>query len=701
MPSDLNIALILKLVDQVSGPAKSAVSSLKNIGAASEKVGTTGMKWAKQQEAANQVRMASARGELMGIAAIGASFAALTEPAIRAEQRMAEIAKVVEFNGPNGINLLQRDIRELVSSGGLATTAEGVSDIVAAAGRMGVVDANLPDEEKRRGLLEFAASASKMSVAFGISADLAGTSLARWRQNFGLTQDQAMQLGDTINLLGNTMATNEADILNVVNRMGTVAQSAGLATDEMAALSATLLAAGSSPEIAATGMKNFLNALTKGEAATKRQQAAFAALGIDHTELAKRMQVDATGGIMSVVDAFAKIEPYRRNSLVGDLFGEEGKMAIMPLINQADLLRTTFEKTADTASLLGLMEQEYQRQAQTTFAQRQRLFEYIKGLSVVIGSTLLPALNELFATLMPIVSQFTAWVEANPELVSGILKIGAGLLALKFASVVARLAVFSIIGPFLRLFRVGSGVLKILPKIGRKLAAIRPLKWGKLIGKLAWGRFIKPISWVTLSGGKFLLSKLVAPIKWGASLIPAIKWGSMAGRLGKLGMTAGGWGKLITPLKWFGRGALRFIPVIGWAAMAAEIGLFAWEFLGLKELPWRDYLNKAIEWKDWFFSFEWKELLPSWDWLDIIPKFNLAERLFYGEAEKMEQFDKLAKASAETPGPSGLSGAKQAKVVAQQRDRLARRGISGEQIDRAVAVRTVHQRAHRQPSGAG
>ncbi len=183
--------------------------------------------------------------------AIGTALAGLTEPAIRAEVRLAEISKVIDFNEDNGFRLLQEDIRNLVTDGGLATTASAVEDIVAAAGRMGVVDANLPDAQKRAELLEFATSASMMAVAFGVSADEAGMALARWRQNLGLSQDEAMLLGDTVNLLGNTMATNEADIMQVINRQGVVAKSAGLAASEIAALSATILASGASPEIAA------------------------------------------------------------------------------------------------------------------------------------------------------------------------------------------------------------------------------------------------------------------------------------------------------------------------------------------------------------------------------------------------------------------------------------------------------------------
>ncbi|GEM_PF-6785201 len=71
---------------------------------------------------------------------------------------------------------------------------------------------------------------------------------------------------------------------------------------------------GASPERAATGMKNFLNALTKGEALTKRQSDVFAELGIDGTEMAKRMQEDAAGGIIAVLDALGQLEAYPATS---------------------------------------------------------------------------------------------------------------------------------------------------------------------------------------------------------------------------------------------------------------------------------------------------------------------------------------------------------------------------------------------------
>lgn len=58
-------------------------------------------------------------------------------------------------------------------------------------------------------------------------------------------------------------------------------QRAIISAEMTAALATAMVAAGASTEVAATGTKNFIRALGSGTAATKRQTAAFATLGLD------------------------------------------------------------------------------------------------------------------------------------------------------------------------------------------------------------------------------------------------------------------------------------------------------------------------------------------------------------------------------------------------------------------------------------
>lgn len=124
-----------------------------------------------------------------------------------------------------------------------------------------------------------------------------------------------------------------------------------------------------------------------------------------------------------------------------------------------------------------MMEEKYSHQAATTFVQRQRLLEFVKGLSVVVGSSVLPQMNELMESLMPVISAVTEWSAAHPELINGMMKAALALFTFKLASIALRWTLFSILPPFLHIIRAGSWLLALAPQLARGLLALlNPLK---------------------------------------------------------------------------------------------------------------------------------------------------------------------------------------------------------------------------------
>lgn len=593
--TDLDMQLVLRLVDRATGPARAALQRIQQTGAAMERSGRGTIALADRMAERSQRHMAALPRQITAVGALGGAIVALTEPAVRAEAAMAEVAKTVDFEGKTGIARLQRDIYALVTTGGLTNKADEIMDIVAAAGRMGVVDANLPDAEKREAYLAFATNAAKMSEAFGISADEAATSLARWQNNLGLSSDEALVLANRINYLGNNYGTSEAHIMQVMIKQAAFAKQAGLTTHATAALSTALLDAGVAPDIAATGMKNFLRVLAQGESVTDRQRRAFEALGIAPEELAKAMQTDATGAIFSVLDAFAGVEDYRRTAVVGELFGQESIEAVSQLLLNTERYRGMLEETADASRLLGLMEEEYQRKAETTRAQRQRLFSYFESLGVVIGGQLLPMLNSALETMMPVLGALTQWADAHPQLLKYLGWLVAGLFGFRLALLALRFA----FGPLLWLAARAVRHFGKLQLAVAALARLRPLRLAALVKPLKWtARLIPAIPWLALVGGRFLISTLLAPLRWTARLIPAISWLALTG--GKFALAG-----LVTALKW----TARLIPVIGWALLAGEL---LWHLL-IKPLGWDKYLP-AIDWSRVWGAFSWEGWLPRINW---------------------------------------------------------------------------------------
>ena len=430
--TDLNVALIMRFVDRATAPARAAAGAVGAMGDRVARAGRAAAVASDRMTAAGNGYLQSAQRQAIGLGAQAAALYALVRPAITAETKLAEIGKVVDFQAPDGLQMLGRDIQNLVTDGGLAMSAAGVADIVAAAGQADLVADNLPDDERRRQLIEFAEAAGQMGVAFDISAEQAGVAMATWRTNMGLTQAEAIDLGDAINHLSNNMAGayGAGGIAEVVQRQGALAVSAGLAAEEVAALSSALLSTGAAPEVAATALKNLTLSLKAGENATPRMQRAFRALGLDALDLSQRMQVDATGAILNLFDALNALPASDRIGALRNIVGEESVGALAPLLENTQNLANAFELVGDKGRYAGSMGLEYERIAATTEKQLAILGERVNVLATAFGSKLLPMLNKWIDNMGPALGTVTEWIDTNPGFVKALGSAAAGFFAL-------------------------------------------------------------------------------------------------------------------------------------------------------------------------------------------------------------------------------------------------------------------------------
>lgn len=378
---------------------------------------------------ANQDKREQLQGEMMGTAGAALAAAAPIRAAMQFEERMADVKKVVDFEKPEQFEAMGQDILKM--SGKMPMAASGIADIVAAAGQSGVA---------RSELQEFAQSAVKMGTAFDMTGKQAGKMMADWRAGMGLTQEKTVSLADAVNHLSNNMNA-EADALGmVIQREGATAKAAGLAAEETAALGSALLSSGTEPERAATAMKGLTSALTVGAAATKSQQQAFKALGTDSVTLAKRMQEDAQGTIVDVFERIKGLSKDKQLSIVKQIFGEDSKSAIMPLIGELENLRKSFGLVSSESKYAGSMQAEYEEREETTTAQMEIFTGKVRVLGVTLGSVLLPALNSTMDVVGDGVETVTDLAEQFPMLTQVVVGAGVGLAAFKVSALAGRYA---------------------------------------------------------------------------------------------------------------------------------------------------------------------------------------------------------------------------------------------------------------------
>lgn len=361
--------------------------------------------------------------------AFAAPFIAGVNEAIKFESAMADVKKVVNFDTPAQFKQMSQDVLDL--SEALPMSAEGIAQIVAAGGQ-----ASIPRAE----LKAFATDAVKMGIAFDQTAEQSGDMMAKWRTSFKLTQPEVVALADKINYLSNTGPANAQQISDIVTRIGPLGEIAGLASGQIAAMGATLAGVGVPSEVAATGMKNFMLALTKGASATKAQKGAFKALRLDAKQLAQGMQKDAQGTMLDVLTRISKVDKTKQAGLLTEMFGTESVGAIAPMLTNLKLLEQNFKNAGDEAKYTGSMQNEYASRSATTANAIQLLRNRLTSAGISLGAIFLPPLNEAIATLGPMISLVGDLAAANPWLVKGLLGAAVGFTILRVAVMASMIA---------------------------------------------------------------------------------------------------------------------------------------------------------------------------------------------------------------------------------------------------------------------
>lgn len=498
----LTSQLIVSMLERVSRPARVVSQSLTEM---------------RLKVDANARAMDAMRGRMMDAVAVGYVLAKAISAPINAarefESVMADVNKVVDFDTPDGLKQMSADI--LALSREIPVTAKGIAEIVAAAGQAGMQG----DE-----LLAFAEIAAKVGVAFDMSADQVGESLAKIKTALGLTVEQTGELADVLNHLSNTSASSASDLLDFMRRVGSAGTSMGFSAREVAAIGSAMVAAGAQADVAATSFRNVAKALARGDSASKRQHEAYKKLGLSATDVAKRLQKDAVGTLTDVIARIRALPKELQASTITDLFGDEAR-AIMPLIENAELLKGALSEVSSETNYLGSAQKEFEVRSQTFNAKLQSFQNRMTELAIVIGNALLPALTSIIEAVMPAISAVADLAAAYPQVTAAVVGVTTALVALNIVAIASRYAF---------LFMKG-GVLNAALVIGRsadlivgatrrlRLAVLGASMLGALGGGTLFGMLAGAASWAAgaVQAAAAAIGVAIAGITWPIALVIA------------------------------------------------------------------------------------------------------------------------------------------------------------------------------------
>lgn len=462
---------------------------------------TSKIKKAKELNDSNRSKY---RGQMVDVVATTATLAAPVKAAMNFESAMADVRKVVDFDTPKQFKETEKDILSLTRK--LPIVAYGLADIYAAGGQSGIA---------RKDLLSFTQDAAKMGVAFDISADQAGQTMAEWRTSFKLNQKEVVDLADKVNYLGNVTAASAPKVTEVVTRIGAFGEIGGASSGQVAALGATITSMGVQEEIAATGIKNFIKTLTAGPAATKSTREALKMVGLDSNQLARDMQKDSEGTMIKVLENINKIPKHAQASLLTEIFGSESLGAIAPLLNNTEELRKNFERVGDSSKYAGSMQGEFDARSQTTANSIQLFKNGINEIGINIGNIFLPPLAEGAQKLAEITSKVSDFMEKHPQLANTIAIVGGSILGfiitmntLKYTYSIVKGGVLDFIG----------GINKLRNSTILANAASKGLALGQSIlkGALSGVKWLVAVARLGIYKGAMLAASLATKIVTGA-----------------------------------------------------------------------------------------------------------------------------------------------------------------------------------------
>ncbi|WP_449117688.1 phage tail tape measure protein [Pseudomonas viridiflava] len=359
--------------------------------------------------------------EMIGESTLAQPLIDAVKAAMGFETSMAGVKRSVTFETPQQFQAMSRDILDL--SERLPESASGLAAIVTEGAK-----ANVPRAE----LTGFATDAVKMGIAFDQTAAQSGEMMGKWRSSFEMTQPQVAALSEKINVLGGNNL--EKQIATMVTAMGPLGPVAGRASGEIAAMGATLAGVDVPTDVAAKGIKSFMQSITEGGAA---KAGAFEALQLDINQLTQGMQQDPSGTIEKVLKAISTVDPGTQSAVITQLFGEESLGAITPLLKNLDVLRSNLAKVGEGVQSAGTIEQEFQANSETTAVALKEMGNRVDRLSINIGSMFLPAMNEAMAVIGPMISQVAALAAEHPGVIKGVVGAAIAFGVLQVAVIAA------------------------------------------------------------------------------------------------------------------------------------------------------------------------------------------------------------------------------------------------------------------------
>jgi len=459
--------------------------SLKRLGEQQAKINALRERHARSLEVRDKIAGAGAATTVAGLA-MGAPVLAAVKSSAGMEDAMKGVAKQVNGLRDNDGNRtaqfydMQAAIKAASEQLPMDNGAIDYAALVEGGARMGVTNQNDSYEDQKRDLLAFATTAAKASTAFELPAGDLAEGLGKIAQLYKIPTRNIEQLGDALNYLDDNAMSKGSDIIDVLQRMGGVADR--LDYRKAAALGSTFLSLGATSETAASAANAMVRELSVATMQGRTFMGGMELLKLDPKAIEKQMTTDAMGTIQRVLEKVNNLPADKRLTAMTMVFGKEFGKDAAKLANNMPELRRQLQLTQGNAAS-GSMQKESDINKDSLSAQWLLVKTGAANTLSSLGDTLRAPLMEIMDAVKRVTGTMRRWVESNPELVGRLMKIAAVVATVTLALGTLAVGMAAVLGPILML-RFGLSMLGL-----KGLAKLSPLLGGlgKAFSKLAPG----------------------------------------------------------------------------------------------------------------------------------------------------------------------------------------------------------------------
>ena len=390
----------------------------------------------------NGEALSKAKGQFAGtigtIAALGAAiYAGPVQKSMEFQTAMAKVGTIADENIVP-LSKMQKEIINLSNALGVnaSTVAEDVYNAISA----GQNTANAV------GFVEQATMLAKGGFAeTGQALDVLTTIL----NAYGLESSKTEQISNMLITTQNRGKVTVAELSSAMGKVIPTANANNVALEQLCAGYSIMTARGIAAAETTTYMNSMLNEL--GKSGTTANKALKQAAGASFSELM------AQGNSLADVLEILQGEANRSGKTLADMFGsaEAGKAAISLMSNGVAGFNDEVSAMVDST---GAAQAAYQKMMETTEEKIKKAKTALSNLGIVLGDTFLPYVTTAAEKLSVLITNFSAWAQENPKLLSTLVKVGGAVLGLKAAGQAAKIGFLELNGARLKIQKGFEGI---------------------------------------------------------------------------------------------------------------------------------------------------------------------------------------------------------------------------------------------------